>query len=365
MMRSMRETRNDYVKKLAQINEDFCADSVEFRWQTEHLVTTNQPFEDSITKVGWMRSTECVEPNTYVFVMEFDSKGLNDTILDATKAVAIAMKQITGWMPVMKTSGSAGAHVYQKIKFPYRYTPDKCYQAMKDFAFSIYNKADLPAYNIDIGRLTKKDLEDIEGFIDMRMFERRRMLRGFSIHPKSKMYAVPFTLDDDLRTIAKRMRLSTDMPEVSFPVMQWMPHYAQDSYNVKEEFTRKNVNVQALTPELIRMAKNRKRGDRYYMCLTAQLKGIVNMDVDITHELKVDLVSALAFGFGMEANEIKEWLTANIKWTDFEPNSKITDYHINYIVDWVDEIIVEREYSGPDPEQPPIRSWALFEPDVD
>jgi len=355
------ELRNSYIVQLAKINENFCNDSVEFRWQTKNDVTIHQPRNDSITKIGWMRSVECVEPNTFFFVMEFDSNGLNKTILDATKKSALVLKNITGIMPVMKASGKSGSHIYQKIHFPLNYSKRKCQKCKEDLAQTIYNKANLSKMGINIGKLTKKELGDSIGFVDMRMYESRRMLRGFSVHPGSGLFAVPFVLEDDIPTISKRMRGNLPMPLTSFHTIQWMPHFAPDSYDFKKDLENKNVDVNAISADMILNIKSKKRGDRYYMCLTPKLKAITSMEGDITHDLKVLLISTLRFMFSMSVNEIKEWIIANVKWSDLDPNSQETDYHIRYTCNWIDTVIFNREYEGPDPEQPPIKAWVLFD----
>ena len=347
----------DY-RVLRNINRDFCKDAKAFRWQSVNGFFTNErPTKGDkwrlSDKWGWLRSVECKDPHTFMFCMDIDSDYLGPVILRSIKTLKRTIERMYGITPVMKASGKAGAHVYFRITFPRNYTPKYCLKMMTDISYTIYRRSGLKRSGILFGPYRKKSVSrEHPGFIDSRMYDMGRMLRAFSIHPEAGRYSVPIYDEDSMGDVERRMRTLEGIRFVTVPTIHYKRNWKLREYQEEEIFERSPL---LFDPKELEKVVTKKRGDRYWKLLPETLKGICAMEGDVHHDLKVVVVHHLAFYYLMEADEIKEWLTANVKWSDFEPGSEETDMQCKDAVLRIEKYKYPDYYIPSEPEHIPLR----------
>jgi len=346
---------NPRLKALEKLNLEFCYGANELRWEVDNGVWSKKNFRGwGIDNVGWARSIKYKEKNKYMFVMDLDGNGIDTSILLNTYKLYNATYELLGVYPLMKASGKSGTHIILPMKFPGTWGENRILQTMKNIAFTIYNTAKLT--NVNIGRAETRP------FVDMHMYERGRLVRGLSIHMGSRKFAVPINYGDTINIVNRRMLLLEDIPDYTFDAYEYKD-INLDTYDDKLEFEKTSMELMSLTPSQISSLKWSKKGDRWYRLLPPQLKVICNMDIDVKHMLKVHLVSYLSYYYAMDPEEIHKWLTANVKWEDYNPNSRETMYNIRYTHNWIKGVIAEDEFDGVE-ERVPIPG-TFWEPPIE
>ena len=341
---------NPRLKDLKRLNMSFCFGASEFRWEVSPGVWTKKNFRGwNVEDIGWARSIKYNEKNKYMFVMDIDGNGIDSSLLIQTYILFRKLEEMTGVTPFIKASGQSGTHIVLPIKFPGTWGEDRVFQTMKDIAYTVYTESDVRGLNI--GRAEKRP------FIDTHMFERGRLVRGLSVHMGSGKYSVPILPGENLNTVNRRMLLLEDIPKVDIGTFFFKDIELME-YEDKKEYEKKSMEPSMLTPLYMSSMKWTKKGDRWYRLLPPQLKVICNMDVDIQHMFTLFHVSYLVYYYGMTPPEIHKWLNSNVRWKDYNPDSRETIYNINYIYRWVKTHTSDNEFYGFDDRVPiPLNLW--------
>jgi len=353
----MEINEKDY-RTLYSINKSFCRDAKALRWQwAAGYFSNTRPDETDpwalSDKWGQLRSVECKDPHRFMFCMDIDSDDLGPVVLKSIKTLRRVIMTMYGINAVMKASGKAGAHIYFRIEFPRNYTPKHCLKIMRDMAYTIYRRSGLRKRGILFGPYRKKNVTyENPGFIDSRMYERGRMLRAFTIHPESGKYSVPIYERDRLGDVLERMETLKGIRYVTVPTLHFNRNWKLRRYQETEIFERDPL---LFDPKELEKISTKKRGDRFWKLLPDTLKGICAMEGDVHHKLKVVLVHHLAFYYLMEPKEITEWLTANVKWTDFNPGSVETHTQCYDAVLRIEKYKYPDYYIPIEPEHIPLR----------
>ena len=329
---------SDILNQLMGINKKFCKQANNLRWQLLDGTFTNTNPNTEKDKwnpsVGWLRSMKPKGKSPYLFFLDIDGRGLDNRMLEASHKLYYALKDIVGIKPVMKASGRFGIHLYLMFWFPNNWTEEHIWKKMRDLSYTAYINAKLKQDGFLFGMLKKEGLpEDCPGFIDARVY-RDGMCRGFSIHPTSRLYSVPYTIKDDLPTINRRMRLQEPMPRVDFKAKLFNPFWELEDYKQTETFTHENIPRDVTY--LREMVDEDYKGDKIYKSLPPIFQAIVRMKDDVSHDLKVALVSHIAFYFPMlSGDDISEWIWKKCRWIDLD-DWPTTSYQCNYTKNWVD-----------------------------
>jgi hypothetical protein len=319
---------------LYTLNERFCRKAETVRWQLINGEFTNtNPYQG--IEVGWMRSIKPIGNHPYLFAIDIDGKGINEKILKATYKLFDALKGITNKKPILKVSGKYGIHLYYLVWFPKNWTDEHIWQKMRELAYTAYLRSGIEEMGYLIGMLKKENLpQDCPGFIDMRIY-RNGMIRGFSLHPGSRLYSVPFRYGENAKTIIRRMRLEETIPPVSLKAFYWNPRWVLEEYKETETFTHNDAPKDI--SYLRKMVDGNYKGDRLYQALPPIFKSIVRNTDDISHDLKVALVSHISYYFpDMSAKEITMWIWKRCKWEDLN-NWEKTLYQVSYTQSWIRE----------------------------
>ena len=325
-------------RELQAINRKFCLGAKLLRWQTHDNRFTNvNPGEGRNRwdiSVPWLRSLQFKRHNHYIFFIDIDGFRLDERILNASKDVQAELNNLMNTnYAIMKASGKSGAHIYLRLAFGLNWTEHHCMEKMLDIAYTVYENAGLAKKGFLIGPLKKDGLEhDCPGFIDTRVYAPERMIRGFSRHPVSKLFSVPYTDKDDLISVQARMRLLdpitnyVDFPPVVFGRPDLLHYEATTAYT--------NSDVPVDVQFLRSMVDKDFRGDPVYQRLPDTLKAIVRMKNDIKHDMKWPLLCHLAFYELMNPEEICKWVWKYCKWQDLTDWNKTFD-HCVYSYNWV------------------------------
>lgn len=325
--------------QLKAINKRFCYGAEKLRWQLPNKVfDNNNPNTDDEFDInaGWLRSLTPTGNCPYVYFLDIDGKVLDTPMLKAGIRLAKILHGITNRRPVYKASGKAGLHIYYKFWFPRNWTRDHIFEKMRDLTYTAYERSGIKDQGYLCGMLKKDSLpENCPGFIDMRVY-RDGMIRGFSYHPGSGKYSVPFLEEDSLSLINKRMELKVQMPKnVNIEAMPFSMKWDLDHYKESTTYTeaRKSRDMSYLE----RMVDKDYKGDKYYKSLPSYMKAIVRMDDDIDHDLKYVLVSHFAYYYpALSGDDIAEWIWKRCKWDDLD-DFGTTAYQANYIKSWIEK----------------------------
>ena len=341
---------------LKRLNKMFCIDARDVRWQMSNGYFTkknpNKRYPWSVRSVGWVRTISSKRNNLYLFFIDVDGAELDADILSASYRISDALENITSQRPVIKASGKAGAHIYQKMQFPRNYTEAHIFKKMKDLAYTCYLKSGVEDDGFLIGPY-KKDEIDGPGFIDTRVYRIDGMVRGFSYHPGSGYFSVPISYGESLDLVYKRMRLEEDIPKVSFKPVHFSPAWPLVEFEESDIFEG-NVDEEGIDFEALKGMVPKYKGDQIWKALPPQLKAITRMGNDVNHDMKWPLIQHLYYYENMNSKEVFEWIWENVNWEDMTDKRK-TWRQIKATIKWTEKHKYPLEYMGYDYENPPLR----------
>lgn len=315
-------------------NSKFCDDAEERRYEDMdgnfYKDYYLRPFEADPDLIGVMRSIKSEGRNRYVFVMDFDGPdgepGELRVSKELEKAARLASTGLQNYFDVDtfgKKTGNTGIHVVGFIKLSWKMDEVQCRQYMADMAFTVHNLMNLKKHGVNIGKGCERP------YIDMCMYDRRRLVRGFSKHPKSGYYPDIVWGKHILDPIAGH--INYQKPKQGVPMM----HYKEKSKGVaRKKWMDEPPPRQVPGNELNHMPE--------------VLKKLVAFKGDPDHESKWGLVLWLRAHTNWSKEKIAKWIWGNCKWEDLNSWAK-TKYHVVYTCTWSDnihEIEVKRPVPG-------------------
>ena len=322
---------------LSRINHDFVARAKHCRWELSPGRFTNRFPEgrnrDDI-EMGWLRSIRGKKRSTFLFPIDIDGKDFSLQTINSSFALGEALYDIVGEIPHFKASGRSGAHLYYLFYFPDNWTEFHVLEQMKNLAYTAYLNSKMAEDGYLFGPIKKDALPSgCPGFVDTCIYRIDGMIRGYSIHPNSGLYSVPYRLGEAYDVVRGRMRLMCEMPFEKFQHIKFNPRWKLDKYEETELFSRRGLlpNLSHLRD----MVDSDYKGDKYYQSLPDSLKAIVRMGSDVKHELKWPLVAHMRFYWLMEPGQIAEWILRRCKWSDLD-NKEITYDQCYATCKWVD-----------------------------
>lgn len=309
----------DEVKRM---NQAFCFDAEELRFETmegKFFKGRYARAEDVPDNVGVLRSIKGRD-NVYMFVMDFDGRGKNTRIIEAARLARLGLRNYFGIYSQIKDTTSKGLHVYARLKFPEDYEEEKILEWMRDAAYTVWSLMHLGDHPYKIGIGKNKD----PPYIDMRMFEKGRLVRGFSRHPKTLEYPRHIDWEQRHGMLENYLELMEEKP-LEKPLLKASVF---DSI-VQPRKWKRNTVVPVDAPDLLlRMPK--------------RLQEIVLDDSDVGHDYKWGVVAWIYSETGWDPEQIAKWVWDNCKWEDLNDMEK-TLYHTKWTCCWMEK---SREQSG-------------------
>ena len=314
---------------ISELNLTFCENADEMRYVVPKEDGKGFFFSNNVIpepEIGsWLRSIKYKNENSYLFVLDIDTKRFDRNVLISARGLYDTIKNYLHVEPVLKASGSKGVQVIFKINFNENIEEHIALKSMENLAYTIYK--------ISTPEVRKRLRFDDTPGIDCAMFTKRRMLRSFCKHLGSNMFSVPYKYEDDFKTVKKRMML--EIPPISF---KSFPEVNYNDEYVIYEYTTSTNDIGVLLEELPDLKPDDKKvasENEIYKRMPTIFKRVVDCD-HVDHTLKWPLISYLHIWERMQPKEIAEWLWQYSGWKDLS-NVKITMYQITWTCNWVDK----------------------------
>ena len=298
-------------------NSKFCDDAIERRYEDMdgnfYKDYYLRPFEADPNIIGVMRSMKSKGKNKYVFVMDFDADGVTPELEKAARLASTGLQNYFDVDTFGKETGNTGIHVVGFIKLPWKMDDIQCRKYMADMAFTVHTLMNLKKLGINIGKGCERP------YVDMCMYDRRRLVRGFSKHPKSGRFPEILWGEHVLETW-ENTTIKYQSPKQGVPMMQ----YREKKTGVaRKKWMDEPPPRQVPGNELKHMPE--------------VLKKLVAYEGDPDHESKWGLVLWMRAHTNWSREKIAKWIWANCKWEDLDNWGK-TKYHVIYTCAWSDNI---------------------------
>jgi hypothetical protein len=313
-------------------NRLFCDDAEERRYEDMdgnfYKDYYLKPSEADPNLIGVMRSIKSQGRNRYAFVMDFDADGVTEELEKAARLATTGLRNYFDIDTFGKETGNTGIHVVGFVKFAWRMDDIECRQYMANMAFTVWKLMNLNKLGVNIGKGCERP------YIDMCMYDRRRLVRAFSKHPKSGR----------------------------LPQILWGEHVL-DPFDRAKEYQKPKEGVPMMKYREKKKGVARKKwmdeppprqvpGNEINN-MPVGLKKLVAFTGDPDHESKWGLVLWLRAHTDWSTERIAKWIWANCKWEDLDNWGK-TKYHVAYTCTWSDNIF---EIEG----RRPVPRWCYGE----
>ena len=330
---------------LKELNDGFLQGAEEYRYINGAGIFFNKKRSTSTPhNTTYLRSIKFKDDNKYLFVIDVDYETFDEIMLNVGKALYHTIYNLFGIKSIIKVSGGSGIQIVLGMNFPKHYEQSDCLFTMKNLAYTLWLLSSIQSlYGVKFGRYNKKDHER---FIDPRLYERRRMIRSFSIHHKTKMFSVPIMPDDTYADAYLKSSLSA--PLWSTP-LEWL-HCDEVGFLYRAQ---DGGSKAATMVELGALPQTTHEGpissDAVFEGLPPSLKAVATFDGHIGHEYKWNLVVWMHTKQNMVAEDIERWIWKYCKWNDLDSRDR-TAYHIRYTCQWADNIMAKNG-------REPLKKW--------
>lgn len=298
-------------------NSKFCDDAEERRYEDMdgnfYKDYYLRPFEADPNLIGVMRSIKSKGKNRYVFVMDFDADVFTPELEKAARLASTGLQNYFDVDTFGKKTGNTGIHVVGFIKLSWKMDDIQCRHYMADMAFTVWNLMNLKKHGVNIGKGCERP------YIDMCMYDRRRLVRGFSKHPKSGVYP-EILWGEPVIDPAFLPGIEYQKPKEGVPMMR---------YKEKAKGVARKKWMDEPAPRQV------PGNELKYMPYI--LKRLVGFKGDPDHESKWGLVLWLRAHTNWSKEKIAKWIWGNCKWEDLNHWGK-TKYHVVYTCAWSDNI---------------------------
>ena len=160
---------------ISELNLTFCEDADEMRYVVPKEDGKGFFFSNDVIPepdVGsWLRSIKYKNENSYLFVLDIDTKRFDRNVLISARGLYDTIKNYLHVEPVLKASGSKGVQVIFKINFNENIEEHIALKSMENLAYTLYK--------ISTPEVRKRLRFDDTPGIDCAMFTKRRKLRSF------------------------------------------------------------------------------------------------------------------------------------------------------------------------------------------
>lgn len=258
---------------LDKCNSIFNEDAQNIRYELPNKIWSKKmPLNFSELKYGIARSIKSIRDNEFLCVLEIDCQnGLTKNALNCIKEF---YRKFDGYCWI-KASGLRGFHGIIKLSFDKQHGIKDIINKMRDLIYTFYVKNDIKnKFNLAFAKNSKED------YIDARMFEYNRLIRGFCVRFDkdgniTKRYSVPIEEKDTLEDVEEKILLKRDIKiinqiepiEVSFRTKLLRcpeivdderiffnvnnPLIYDDLYEKKEKINIKDINEDMFYREII------------------------------------------------------------------------------------------------------------------
>jgi hypothetical protein len=312
-----------------ELNKWFCARAEELRFESmdgtffkgEHMKADDV----DPSKTGVLRSIKSVGGNYYVFVLDIDSDGPpDDNIMQGAHLLRMGMKNYFNVDCFIKETGNKGMHVVGFVHLHIYWGEKHCLEHMRDMAHTVWSLMGLSRLGIDIGRNCRPP------YVDMHMFERGRMVRAFSRHPKSGKYPT----------------VITEWPNETHLLCLWPPEpvYQRPARMPMIRYVPRTATIiadtQVSTAQLAAVARANvaQPTEEFFSHMPENLQKLVSFDGDPPHENKVALILWLRANTDLTADQMAAWIWHQCRWEDLT-DFKTTLYQVRYTCQWSDRIM--------------------------
>lgn len=317
----------DAFSKLHELNRGFCEGTIEYAIETEtyfkrHLIAMPDPNpEIAVYRCVWNAD------GSLLFVIDVDAPGKLETAFYVAKAIYY----LTGKKCLVKFSGHKGFHVAQHIDFNSESWKSHLDEINQFNSIQEYLKAVLRGITTVVDKTTTDEkIARKKGIpcLDLRMFEQKRLIRGFSYHLKSGLYSVPVFDTDELEDVLKRAKLEAPLgidevviPEFNLYGLAQLSTVGKHS-TIRREPSSKNGPVEEKTHSpALRLEDN----DNVPPCIEELLR---RKAWNPRHFERLYLTIWL-----IKKKHSKEEILETIRglgWSDYDPN--VTDYQVGQIM---------------------------------
>jgi hypothetical protein len=333
----------NYFYELDRLNKIFCKGYCEIAAQTRDYWKRDLDYVPNVSpKYSLYRSIW--DSHGMLFVVDADGYG------DLKQAFYVmrAVYYLTGCNALVKFSGSKGFHVIQRIDAKSESWKKHADETNAFPNVESYLKATLEGMTRLIKNTTTDEKEARKKnlvCLDAKMFERKRLIRGFSVHLETGLYSVPvFPDEDELEDVLKRARLESPMglddvviPEFNLFGLAQLSTKDKPS-TLRRESPSEKTSVGEKTPS---PAFRLKDEANVPSCIKLMLS---KRNQNPNHSKRFFLVSWLS-NQGYSREDILE-LIRSLGWTDYD--SCVTETQVNQILgkDYLPDGLDKRIFKG-------------------